>query len=99
MAPHLVTDATEDGEARFFRPLPSRGDFKAVMKPVCVAGRHRTGLFGVITEGQHVVKWLVAKFVNVFGPVPGNVDADLFHDGGDLRANSARHKAGSNRRV
>ena len=53
---------------------------KAAVNDPGAAWKGRTGLVGVATDGDHLVKGEVLHGVQGFGPLRREVDADLSHD-------------------
>jgi len=86
----LVADATKSVELFFIRSLDGSGVLKTVMDYRGRPGKHGTTFFGVIADGQDVVKSLAVEFIYLFGAVAGNINAQLAHYGNRLRADATR---------
>ncbi len=50
-----------------------------MVKPLGGAGKDGAGFFGVVANGDDVVKMLAVELFDVFGAMVANIDADLFH--------------------
>lgn len=59
---------------------------EAVMNPTHGPRENGTDLASVVADGKHVIEGLAGEFVNVFGAMSVQIDADLAHDGDGLGA-------------
>src|SRR5262249_35946380 len=92
---NLITDPAECAHWRHFGTLCGRRVLEILMEPVRVAGKDRAGLLRVIAHRQHVVELLSRKLIDRFGPVAGNIDAQLLHDGDRSRPYLTRLRSGA----
>ena len=89
-AADLISHIAEDCENFFVRTLCFGGIKEAPMMALKLARENGAGLVGIATDGDYSMDRLVEEFVQVFGPMMGNVDADLGHDFDGERMNIAR---------
>ncbi len=76
----FVANAAADGGAVFERAFgKGRRVFEAVVKSLGSAGKDRAGFFGVIANGDDIVKMMSVELVKVLGTMIGNIDAQFLH--------------------
>lgn len=76
---YRVTDLPEGGETRFLAAFDRSGVGEAPMDALGRAGEDRAGFRGVVTDGDHVVKGLLAKLAQVLRAMRANIDPLLVH--------------------
>lgn len=95
-APEFVADPTKDGKT-FFRSADSGSwrVFESVVELLGITEKDGAGFFGVIADGDDVVKRLAFEFGHVFGAVAGKVDAEFSHGGDGFGADQTGFYAGA----
>jgi hypothetical protein len=66
---------------------------EAVMDSDGPTGKYWTAFLRVVAHGQDVIEFLASEFVNAFGSMAGNVDAQFFHGRDGFGPDVARFRA------
>ncbi len=80
VASDLISDALEGGVPLLFRALDGSWVVEAPVQDPGGARKHGAGLLGTVADGDDIVEGLALEFLDMFGPVTGEVDADFSHD-------------------
>src|SRR5687768_5458355 len=91
----LVPDPSKDRQYFLFRTGCFGGVVKAPVDTLCFAGENGTAFFGVVADGDDVIKLLSEKFIYRFRAMVCNVYPDLIHRGDRLRPHKALDDAGA----
>lgn len=75
----LIPHAAEDRHDFFLGACSMGGIIEAPVVAVDLAGKHRAGLIGIATDGDHGLDVLIQELVHVLAGMGADVDADLGH--------------------
>src|SRR5829696_2996981 len=92
---YLVTNAAKDSESPELIAFRCRRIVKAPMNLFCLTRKNRTLFASIVTNRDHVIKFLIDKLINRLRAVLGNINADIAHRRNRLGSNTTRRHAGT----
>ncbi len=76
----FVPHAPENGHLFILRSILCSRVLESIVNPLFASREKGTGLVGMITDGHHIIKFLIKELPHTFGMMVGDVDPNLSHD-------------------